>query len=158
MSHGTITAFHVQPGTTVTPASLVFTLTTSTLLAPSTTQPPTQPPPAASAVSSHTMLVESHDPGVVGWLDEAVVDSGRELPVGQLLGWMWEDDEDRRKGAGRESEVHRLVQQAAKAAGAEGGSGGAREVDGIRVKPFVWQAYVAEGEQQEGECAPTRKE
>ena len=146
MTHGVITAFHVQPGSTVTPASLVFSLTTSSLLAPA----------SSSTVGRHAMLVESHDPGVVGWLDCGAVDSGSEVAVGRVVGWMWEDEDEQRKGEGRQDEVHRAVHEAAKSEGA--GNGGATEVNGIRVKPFVWQAYVDEGERQEGECAPSRKE
>ena len=141
MSHGRITAFHVQRGATVAPASLVFTLTTDSLL--------------ESAGSSHTMSVESHDPGVVGWLDDSAVDSGRQVAVGRVLGWMWEDEDAMRDGRDRQDEVHRLVHEAAEADAAV--SGGAKEANGIRVKPFVWQAFVAESERTEDESAARRK-
>ena len=105
------------------------------------------------------MLVESHDPGVVAWLDEGLAGSGREVPVGQLVGWLWEDEQSAQKEKGRQEDIHRAVQEAAKAStAAEGGVPTEQEVDGIRVQPFMWQAYMAEGERQEDEeDAPKRK-
>ena len=108
------------------------------------------------------MLVESHDPGVVGWVDEGVVESGREVGVGEVVGWMWEDEDAKRDGERSQAEVHSAVLRAAAASEADGSSNGEQvsEVAGmsLRVKPFVWQAYVAEGERQEGDCAPSRKD
>ena len=116
MKSATITSFHAAPRSSVNTASLLFTLSTSSLL---------ESPASSSATS---MLVETHDPGFIARLDRQL--QGKELEVGSVVGWMWEDEGDEEQGKDRVQEIEEML------------SRGEDRRDGIRIRPFLWQAFT----------------
>ena len=131
MRTATITRFHSSTSESISPASLLFTLTTSSLLSS----------PSSSPSSSQTMLIETHDPGVIARLDQEL--QGTELPVNRVVGWMWEGEDEAEQGKGREAEVEDMIRT------------GEEHKAGITLKQFTWQAYTADEEHKQDDDEDT---
>lgn len=68
-------------------------------------------------------------------MDEGKV--GKEVGVGEVVGWMWEGEEEREEGKGRVKEIEEMIEK------------GEEKRDGLVIKQFVWQAFKEESEKKD---------